>query len=229
MSDVEPKPSSNELYSTIRKLSSPNEDSNYDTWSFAMLMMLRGKNLEYVVEGGHKEGYNGTTNIISDAMTKADNRMVSSIITSRVHEDNFISIVPCQDSAKRMWRALSAAHQNTSAGGRFMHLRAMMSARADGDDNVLKLIGTMDVLRQKLLNVCPEGTVSVDDLFVSSLISALPESWTSVTAPLELQATVTPTELKKVLRGHSIKLKNRENPTSSTTSTAMSAAAQPKR
>lgn len=110
-----------------------------------------------------------------------------------------------------------------------MHLRAMMTARAEGDDDVLKLIGTMDVLRQKLMNVCPDGTVSVDDLFVSSLISALPESWTSVTAPLELQPSVTPTELKKVLRGHSVKLKNRETSAPSTVSTAMAAASQPKR
>lgn len=82
MSDGEVKPTTSDLYSTIRKLSSPNDESNWDTWAFAMQMMLRGKNLEYVVEGGHKEGFNGTTNILSEAETKKDNQLVLSIITS---------------------------------------------------------------------------------------------------------------------------------------------------
>lgn len=146
--------------------------------------MLRGKNLEYVVEGGFKEGFNGSSNVLPDTIIKAENRLVSSIITSRVHEDNFLTIVPHQDSAKRMWRALSSTHQNDSAGGRYMHLRSMMSARAEDDEDVLKLIGSMDIFRQRLLNVCPDGSVSVDDLYVSSLISALPDFSTSVTAPL---------------------------------------------
>lgn len=183
--------------------------------------MLRGKNLEYVVEGGFKEGYNGSSNLLPEATLKADNRLVSSIITSRVHEENFVTISPHQDSARRMWRALSASHQNNTAGGRYMHLRAMMTTRAENDDDVSKLIVTMDTLRQRLLNVSPDGTVSVDDLYVSSLISALPESWTSVTAPIELQATVSPSELKSVLRGHLIKLKNREASSSTLSSSAL--------
>lgn len=91
-----------------------------------------------------------------------------------------------------------------------MHLRSMMTTRAGSDEKVKKLIGTMDVIRQRLMNVCPEGNVSIDDLYVSSLISALPESWTSVTTPLELQSVVTAGELKKVLRGHLVKMKNKE-------------------
>lgn len=229
MSDTDVKPTSNEVYSTIRKLSSPNDESNWDTWSFAMKMMLRGKNLEYVIEGGYKEGFDGSSNVLSDSIIKSDNRFVSSIIASRVHEENFATIMPCQDSAKRMWKALSSAHQNNSAGGRYMHLRALMTARAETDDEVLKLITLMDINRQRLLNVCPDGTVSVDNIFVSSLISALPDSWTSVTAPLELQAVVTPSELKSGLRGHSIKLKNREPSSTPSSSTALSAAAPSKK
>lgn len=223
MSDTDVKPSSNDVYSTIRKLSSPNDESNWDNWSFAMKMILRGKNLEYVIEGGYKEGYNGTDNILSPTTVNSDNRAVSSVIASRVHEDNYSIISPCQESAKRMWRALQSAHQINTAGGRYMYLRSMMTTRANGDDDVSKLITSMDTVRQRLLNVCPEGNVSVDDIYVSSLISALPESWTSVTAPLELQAHVTPAELKKVLRGHVVKLKNRDTSTVSTSSTAYSA------
>lgn len=165
---------------------------------------------EYVVEGGFKEGYNGTTAVLPEATSKSDTQLVSSIITIKVDEDNFTIIKPCQDSAKRMWRALLSAHQNNTAGGRYMHLRSMMTTRAGSDEKVKKLIGTMDVIRQRLMNVCPEGNVSIDDLYVSSLISALPESWTSVTTPLELQSVVTAGELKKVLRGHLVKMKNKE-------------------
>lgn len=123
MSDAELKSSPRDVYSTIRKLSSPNDDSNWDNWSFAMRMMLRGKNLEYVVEGGFKEGFNGTTRVLPEETVNADNRLVSSIITSRVHEENYVTIVPCQDSARRMWRALTADHQQTTAGGWYMNLQ----------------------------------------------------------------------------------------------------------
>lgn len=133
-----------------------------------------------------------------------------------------MTIAPCQDSARRMWRALSASHQNHTAGGRYMHLRSMMTAKAETDKDVSKLIGSMDTIRQRLSNVCPDGTVSVDNIYVTSLISALPKSWTSVTAPLELQPTVTPAELKSVLRGHITKLKNQEATSSTVASTAMS-------
>lgn len=140
MSDSDTKPLSQDTYSTIRKLTSPNEESNWDNWSFAMRMILRGKNLEYLVEGGFKEGFNASTAILSDATARTDNRLVSSIIASRVHEDNYVTISPCQDSARRMWRALAASHQNTTAGGRYMHLRTMMTQRATSDDDVSKLI-----------------------------------------------------------------------------------------
>lgn len=103
-----------------------------------------------------------------------------------------------------------------------MHLREMMTTRASTNEDVSKLITTMDSIRQQLLNVCPDGTVSVDDIYASSLISALPEDWTSVTAPLELQAAVTPVELKSVLRGHLTKLKNREVSQAVSSSTALS-------
>lgn len=82
MSNTKLEPSSQDTYSTIRKLSSPNDDSNWDNWAFAMTMMLRGKNLDYVIEGGYKEGFNGTTLVIPDATLRADNQLFSSIITS---------------------------------------------------------------------------------------------------------------------------------------------------
>lgn len=223
MLEVDVKPTSLEVYRTICRLLSPNEESDWDTWAFAMRMMLRGKNLEYVIEGGFKEGYNTSSDILPEATVKSDNRLVSSISASRVHEENFVTISPCQDSARSMWRALEGAHQNNTAGGKYMHLRSMMTTRAENDEDVSKLIPTMDNIQQPLLNVCPEGTVLVDDLYVSSLISVLPDSWTLVTAPLELQSVVTPSELKKVLQGHVIKLCNREPPSQPSSSAALSA------
>lgn len=104
-----------------------------------------------------------------------------------------------------------------------MHLRAMMTTRATSDEDVSKLIGTMELIQQRLLNVCPDGKVSVDDIYVSSLIYALPEDWVSVTSPLELQAEVTPVEMKAVLRGHLTKLKNQEVSLAVSSSTALSA------
>lgn len=176
-----------------------------------MCMILRGKNLEYVVEGGYEEWFNGTTSILPDTAIRTDNHLVSSIITSRVNQENYVTISPCQHSARLIWRALLSAHQNSTTRGSYMHLHSMMSQQVLSDNDVSKLIDAMDVLRQQLLNVCPEGTVSFNDLFISSLIPALLDDWTSVTAPLKLQATVTPIELKNVLWGHLNKLKNWES------------------
>lgn len=206
MSDINVKPSTLEAYSKIRRLSSPNEESNWDNWAFSMRMMLRGKNLEYMIEGGFEEGFNNSTAILSKATSKADNQQVFSIIASRVHEESYATIAPCQDSTRRTWRELESSHQNNTAGGRYMHLRVMMSTKAENDEDVSKLITNTDTIQQHLLNIFPDGTVSVDDFYISSLISALPESWTSVTAPLELQLVVTPLELKRVLRGHIAKI-----------------------
>lgn len=81
-----------------------------------------------------------------DADQKTKNCLVSSIIASRVHEKNFVVIVPCQESAKHIWRALSAAGQNNTAGGLYMQLEAMMTTQAESDEDVSKVIGTMDVI-----------------------------------------------------------------------------------
>lgn len=74
------------VHSTIWKLSSPDEMSNCDNWSFAVRMMRRVKNLEYVIEGRFKEGFNGATTVLPEAILKANNRLVSLIITCCVHE-----------------------------------------------------------------------------------------------------------------------------------------------
>lgn len=111
-----------------------------------MKMMLCGNKLEYVIKGGYKEGFNSTTNLLPEATAKSDKWLVPSIITSRVHEDNFVPIVPHQDRAKRMWQALSSSHWNNTAGGQYMQLQSMMTTKADSDNNVLKFIGTMDVI-----------------------------------------------------------------------------------
>lgn len=150
-------------------------------------------------------------------------------LPSQVHEDNYVTISPCQESARRMWQALAASHQTSTAGGRYMHLRSMMSQCVTSNDDVSKFIVTMDTLRQRLLNFCADGTVSVNDLYISSLISALPDDWTSVTAPLELQATVTPMELKSVLWGHLTKLKNCETSFTVQSLTALSTSVSSKK
>ncbi|KAG0141335.1 hypothetical protein CROQUDRAFT_51850, partial [Cronartium quercuum f. sp. fusiforme G11] len=56
--------------------------------------------------------------------------------------------------------------------------------------------------------VFPEGKVLIDDVYITLIISALLDSWSLVTAPLELQSTVTPSKLKMVVHGHIIKLNN---------------------
>lgn len=95
------KPNLHNEYSSIWKLTSPNDESNWDTWAFEMGMMLRGKHLDYVVEGTHKEGYDGNKkNLLSDADARKENRTVCSVIASRVHEENFQVIQPFLNNAR---------------------------------------------------------------------------------------------------------------------------------
>lgn len=124
-----------------------------------------------------------------------------------------------------MYLALQSAHQNTSAGSKYMHLRSMMSEQAVDTKDVGKLLGRMDNLRNKLRNICPDGSVTINNVYISSVISALPEAWSSVTAPLELQHLFTVAQLNNVLRGHIVKLKNCDSHLQQSTSVTTSLAA----
>lgn len=187
MSETKKTPSTHDEYSSIWKLSSPNDKSNWDTWAFALGMMLRGKDLDYTTEGTVKDGCDTEENKLLEVDGCRDNRLVCFIIASRFHEENYPIIQPVSNNARRMYLALRSAHQNFSAGSRYMHLRSMMSEQATDTDDVSRLLGPMENLCNKLQNVCPEGTVTIDDVYISSVIAALPESWSAVTGPLELQ------------------------------------------
>lgn len=80
------------------------------------------KDLDYTIEGTFKEGFDDDKNKLLEAEARRDNRLVCSIITSRVHEENFPVTQPVTSNAKHMYLALRSAHQNTSAGSKYMHL-----------------------------------------------------------------------------------------------------------
>lgn len=121
-------------------------------------------------------------------------------MASRVHEDNFTVILSYKHGTCSMWKAIDTAHQNNTASGRYMHLRAMFTTRGQCDEEIPKLITTKDTLRQRLWNARPDGQLSINDIYFIAAISALPKSWTTVTAPLKLKANVTGAKLKSVLR-----------------------------
>lgn len=76
----------------------------------------------------------------------------------------------------------------------------MFPTQAENKTNVPDLITEIAALVQRLWNTSADGKISIDDVYVKSVISALPESWPSVTSTLEPQSQVTRVELKSVLR-----------------------------
>lgn len=71
-----------------------------------MQNILQGKIWEYTIEGGgYKEGYS-EENILPADVSTADNRLVLSIIVSKVKKEKFTVIESSQHSAWCMWKAL---------------------------------------------------------------------------------------------------------------------------
>lgn len=171
----EPRFDAGDRLSNIRKLSSPYEESNWNTWHFAILMMLSGRNLIYVVDSSMKMGF--TKDKPPSAEERAfDNIKVASIIAGRVHEDNFKLIDSHCTDASAMMSALREAHQNCTAGGKFLYLREMMSTRTLENDDLLKYLNRMETLQAALASICTDGRISIDDLYVSAVIIGLPDT-----------------------------------------------------
>lgn len=178
-----------------------------------MGVMLCGKDLDDVIEGTMKEGFDDDMNKLPEDVARKDNCLVCSIITSCVREENYPVIPRVAFNDRHIYLALWLAHQSASAGSQYMCLKWMMSEQATDTKDVGRLLGRMDSLRQRLRNICPDGAVTIADVYISSIISALPELWSVVTNPLELQHTVTVAQLTNMLRSHLFNLKNRETHT----------------
>lgn len=206
----EPRLDAGDRLSNIRKLSSPYEESNWNTWSFAILMMLSGRNLIYILDSSVKMGF--TKDKPPSVEERAfDNIKVASIIAGRVHEDNFKLIDRHRTDANAMISALREAHQNRTAGGKFLYLREMMSARPCENDDLLKYLNQMETLRSALASICTDGRISIDDLYVSAVIIGLPETWAHVTQPLEMQSAITPAQVTNAIKREVVKRKARED------------------
>lgn len=206
----EPRLDAGDCSSNVRKLSSPYEESNWNTWSSAILMMLSGRNLIYVLDSSAKMGF--TKDKPPSAEESAfDNIKVASIIAGRVHEDNFKLIDRHRTDANTMISALREAHQNRTAGGKFLYLREMMGTRPLENNDLLKYLNRMETLRAALASICTDGRISIDNLYVSAVIIGLPDTWAQVTQPLEVQSTITPAQVTNAIKREVVKQRARED------------------
>lgn len=173
-------------------------------------MMLSGRNLIYILDSSVKMGF--TKDKPPSVKERAFNNIkVASIIAGRVHEDNFKLIDRHRTDANAMISALREAHQNRTAGGKFLYLREMMSTRPCENDDLLKYLNQMETLRAVLASICTDGRISIDDLYVSAVIIGLPDTWAHVTQPLEMQSTITPAQVTNAIKREVVKRKARED------------------
>lgn len=212
---------------TFRKLSSPAEDSNWDTWSFAFKMMVAGLGLSFIISNQHKPGYSREKPQPHDSLAM-DHLRLASYLTARVHEDNYSIIASHSNNAYDMYNVLRDHHQNRSAGGRYMYMRQMMLAStADGIDEVLKHVLALDGLRTRLNSISMDGKITVDDFFVAAVISTIPQTWEVAIRHLEANAVISVPDVKNAIKAEATKRRNQE-PSSTHTLTVASVASAEK-
>lgn len=190
------------------------------------MMLLSGLGLNYVIEDTPKAGV--TTAPQTKESLASDHLRVCSLLTARVHEDNYSLINSQRTNAATMFQTLKAHHQNRSAGGQYLYMRQMMLLNTSEDvEDVLKMMLQLDTLRSKLTAICTQGNISIDDFYVASVISSLPEAWAGCTRHLESQTIISVTDIKNAVRAEATKRRNRDTLSSVTTVASASVASTP--
>lgn len=161
----------------ITPLSAPGPDSNYLDWSFAIEIFLEAVGLEYLLDDIAVKDRPVTW--ITDTKT------VIALFVQVVSEPNFQAIRKHRGDAHGMWKALKAAHQDHTSGGRIHWLYRLLLSRMDPSDDVPTHIKKMRGLYEHLASLISiDKPLQPDDIFAASLIISLPPDLLPVVRPL---------------------------------------------
>lgn len=161
----------------ITPLTAPGPDSNYLDWSFAIEIYLEAAGLEYLL----------ADTAVKDRPTTwaSDTKTVIALFVQVVSEPNFQAIRKHRGDAHGMWKALRAAHQDHTSGGRIHWLYKLLLSRMDPSDDLPTHIKKMRGLYEhfaSLLSV--DKPLQPNDIFSASLIISLPPDLLQVVRPL---------------------------------------------
>lgn len=132
------------------------EQTNFTTWKWQILNVLKAKRLETAIATGQVENH-----IQQSALA---------LIGSALNEENKMLVVGCQ-TAIEVWQRLESVYENKTTFEKQELLSQLHSYRITSVANVAKALGEMQTLASKL-NLLGE-TIS-DDSLMSIILNALP-------------------------------------------------------
>ncbi|KAG0150785.1 hypothetical protein CROQUDRAFT_713255 [Cronartium quercuum f. sp. fusiforme G11] len=181
---------------TFKKLSSPHSESNWTVWDYHMMTSL--------------DGYDLDEKRTSESVLESDKAVASSYISERLDNDNIPLIVNHRGKPCRIYTALRELHQNHSAGGVYLMIREIMNQAVEDVEEMPAHLSKMALLYQRLSALSVDGKISVNDLYVTALISSLAQSWSHVMQPLEIQYKVTPNSVLTCIHSKIVKYRTRD-------------------
>lgn len=111
-----------------------------------------------------------------------------------------------------MWEALWSTHQRSTAGTRFYYIRQLMTSQvADESEAIIEHLLEMSRVAGRLRNLCPNGTIKIDNLEIVSLTASLPPSFSSVLSPFERQESARPKDAANAVRDELVTRRNFSN------------------
>lgn len=190
-------------------LNSPrNESSNWVQYEFSMKLILKSKNLYYLIKTTVKLE-NGLPVLVN---TRANNEnLCGALFIDSVHKDNIDLVVECNSSSE-MWTSLSNAHHHVSAGSRYSLLRSIMNLKVSDEDDIIDHLMNVNRLGTRLRKLCKDGKITIEDIEVASLTSSLPQSFSGVTSRYESLETVTFKTISDAVQEEVLNQKNRNVP-----------------
>ena len=148
----------------ITPLKAPGPESNYLDWSFAVEIYLEAAGLDY---------------LLADVPIKdrspswiSHTKAVIALLVQIVSEPNYGVIRKHRGDAFGMWKALTAAHQDHTSGGRIHWLYKLILSRMDASDDLPTHIKKMKGLFKHFVSLISfDNPLQPDNIFAASLSS----------------------------------------------------------
>lgn len=183
----------------ITFLKSPGEASNFLDWEFKVELALEAVKLSYVL----------SPVLPKDCSNKwiKDNTKACALISRAVEDGNLKFIKPFRRDAAGMWASLQQAHEDSTSGGRMHLLHRLITTRMEGED-VESHINSLHAIFELLDSlISAEAPRTVDEIFLTSILTSLPPDWLPVITPLMQRVSVDSAMVIRAIRNEATRRK----------------------
>lgn len=160
-------------------LSSPQElVSNWVSWEYSFQIKLKEKKLWYLLDAIPSKIEDGVE--VSHQKTAEGADPFNDLLVGSIHHKN-IELIGHTTIPSEMWESLWLTNQGSTSGTRFYYIRQLITAHVVNEPEVITghLI-KMSRIAVQLRKLCPNGTISIDDLGIESMTASLPSSFSMV-------------------------------------------------